>query len=182
MKTYFHYPSVPKILVLVFLSLLPSVARAVDWSQYNGPLGDNSSPEAIRTNWTAAPPKVLWRKPIGPGWSSISVSNGRLFTQARRQTVNGFREFCVALDAATGVPLKSARLEAGGGYSSSPVAADGKLYTASEDGTLTVLQAGREWRVLSSLDLGEPCFATPALSGGSVFVRTDSALYRFGGQ
>src|SRR5690349_11144136 len=79
----------------------PSLALAIDWSQYSGPLGDNSSPETIRTNWTAQPPQVLWRKPIGPGWSSISVSNGRLFTQARRDT----REFCIALDATSGTEL-----------------------------------------------------------------------------
>lgn len=78
---------------------------AADWPQYNGPLGDNSSPETIRTNWAVEPPKVLWRKPIGPAWSSISVSNGRLFTQDRRQTSTGAREFCVALEAASGTEL-----------------------------------------------------------------------------
>ena len=81
------------------------MAWAADWPQYNGPLGDNSSPESIRTNWTVEPPKVLWRKPIGPGWSSISVSNGRLFTQDRRQTASGPRECCVALDATSGTEL-----------------------------------------------------------------------------
>lgn len=78
---------------------------AADWPQYNGPLGDNSSPESIRTNWAAEPPRVLWRKPIGPAWSSIAVSNGRLFTQARRQVGGNPREFCVALDATSGTEL-----------------------------------------------------------------------------
>ncbi|MCI0541850.1 MAG: hypothetical protein L0Z50_42175, partial [Verrucomicrobiales bacterium] len=63
----------------IYLHLFAQVALAVDWSQYNGPLGDNSSPETIRTDWISEPPKILWRKPIGPGWSSISVGNGRLF-------------------------------------------------------------------------------------------------------
>ena len=84
-----------------------------------------------------------------------------------------------SFDAGTGAVLKSGRLDAGGGYSSSPVAADGKLYIASEDGVLTVLQAGGDWRILSTIDFGEPCFATPALSNGSVYVRTGAALYRF---
>jgi outer membrane protein assembly factor BamB len=88
-----------------------SVVRAVDWSQYNGPLGDNSSPESIRTNWTAVPPRVLWRQSIGPGWSSISTGGGRLFTQALRQTASGPREFCVALDAASGSELWARNLE-----------------------------------------------------------------------
>ncbi|MCC7374426.1 MAG: PQQ-like beta-propeller repeat protein [Verrucomicrobiales bacterium] len=90
---------------IMIMVCFTSRVRAVDWSQYNGPLGDVSSPESIRTNWTAQPPKVLWRQSIGPGWSSISTGGGRLFTQARRQTAEGPREFCVALDAVTGAEL-----------------------------------------------------------------------------
>jgi outer membrane protein assembly factor BamB len=105
MRTYFQYSSVRGILASVFISVFPLGGLAADWSQYNGPQGDNSSPEIIRTNWTAEPPTVLWRKSIGPGWSSISVSNGRLFTQDRRASEAGDREFCVALDATTGTEL-----------------------------------------------------------------------------
>ncbi|MCI0539382.1 MAG: PQQ-like beta-propeller repeat protein [Verrucomicrobiales bacterium] len=111
MRIYFQLPSVREIVVCAFLCVFPLVGLAVDWSQYNGPLGDNSSPETIRTNWTAEPPKVLWRVPIGPGWSSISVSNGRLFTQERRATRAGDREFCVALDATTGTQLWARELD-----------------------------------------------------------------------
>ena len=107
MKTYWR--PLPIVLRLVtsaiFLHHSAKIGLAVDWSQYNGPLGDNSSPESIRTNWTTEPPKVLWRTAIGPGWSSISVSNGRLFTQDRRETASGPREFCVALDATSGTEL-----------------------------------------------------------------------------
>ncbi len=86
-----------------------------------------------------------------------------------------------SLDAATGKMLKTSRVESAlGGYSASPVAADGKLYLASEDGVMAVLKAGGEWQVLSTLDFGEPIYATPALSDGAVFVRTAEALYRFG--
>ena len=86
-----------------------------------------------------------------------------------------------SMDAKSGTVLKTGRVEGAlGGYSASPVAADGKLYLASEDGSIAVLQAGAEWKVLSVTDLGEPCYATPALSQGSVFLRTGDALYRFG--
>ena len=86
-----------------------------------------------------------------------------------------------SLDAATGKVLKTSRVEAAlGGYSASPIAADGKLYLACEDGVMAVLKAGGEWQVLSTLDFGEPIYATPALSDGAVFVRTAEALYRFG--
>jgi len=106
MRIHLIGPSrVATALLLLIISLLPSTGLGVDWSQYNGPLGNNSSPESIRTNWAAEPPKVLWRKSIGPAWSSIAVHNGRLFTQDRRQTGSGPREFCVALDASSGAEL-----------------------------------------------------------------------------
>jgi outer membrane protein assembly factor BamB len=86
-----------------------------------------------------------------------------------------------SLDGTTGAVLKTGRVDGAiGGYSASPVAADGKIYLASEDGNLAVLKAGGQWEVLSAMDLGEPCYATPALSQGSVYLRTDAALYRFG--
>src|SRR5688500_7538082 len=77
-------------------------AVAADWTQYRGPNHDGSSPERIRTNWVENPPKEIWRKPIGPGWSSMAVMGGKVYTQVRRATSNGDREFCIALDAATG--------------------------------------------------------------------------------
>lgn len=83
-------------------------------------------------------------------------------------------------DAATGAVLKAARLpKALGGYAASPVAAEGKLYLASEDGKLSVVTAGGQWEPLSVTDIGEPCYATPALSHGVVYLRTDQALYAF---
>jgi len=68
------------------------------------------------------------------------------------------------------------------GYSASPVAADGKVYLTSEGGKITVLKAAGEWDVIAVNDLGEGAFATPALSGGKIFVRTDNTLYCFGKQ
>ena len=86
-----------------------------------------------------------------------------------------------SFDATTGKVQKTGRVEGVlGGFSSSPVAAEGKLYLASEDGVLAVLKAGADWQVLSTLDFGEPIFATPALSEGALFLRTSEALYRFG--
>ena len=86
-----------------------------------------------------------------------------------------------SLDVETGEVLKRGRLrEAIGGYTASPVAADGKIYLASEDGKLSTLASGRRWTVLATSDLGEEIFATPGLSGGAVFVRTQQTLYCFG--
>jgi outer membrane protein assembly factor BamB len=86
-----------------------------------------------------------------------------------------------SFDPETGQVFKTGRLPGAlGGYSSSPVAAEGKLYLASEDGKVSVLHAGRDWDVLNVNDLGEGCYATPALSAGHVYIRTSEALYDVG--
>ncbi|MEP7365289.1 MAG: PQQ-binding-like beta-propeller repeat protein [Acidobacteriota bacterium] len=83
-------------------------------------------------------------------------------------------------DAANGQVIKAARMEGAlGGYSSSPVAAEGKLWLASEEGKIVVLRAGGQWEVLAVNDLDEGCYATPALSKGILYVRTEEALYAF---
>jgi outer membrane protein assembly factor BamB len=66
-----------------------------------------------------------------------------------------------------------------GEYYASPVAADGKVFLSSVEGKLTVLKAGRQWEVLGVNDIGEEIYATPALSGGRIYVRTRGALYCF---
>ena len=84
------------------------------------------------------------------------------------------------LDPATGRILKQGRSpDAIGEYFASPVAADGKVFLSSEDGRITVLQAGAEWQVLGVNDLGEEIHATPALSEGRLYVRTRGAMYSF---
>jgi outer membrane protein assembly factor BamB len=67
-----------------------------------------------------------------------------------------------------------------GNYSASPVAAEGKIFIASEEGKITVLKAGAQWDVMQVNDLDEGCYATPALADGSIYLRTNDALYRFG--
>jgi outer membrane protein assembly factor BamB len=86
-----------------------------------------------------------------------------------------------SLDAATGQLLKEGRSpDALGEYHSSPVAADNKVFLASTDGKVTVLKSGGEWQVLGVNDLGDEIHATPALTGGRIYLRTRGALYCFG--
>ncbi|HEX4130745.1 MAG TPA: PQQ-binding-like beta-propeller repeat protein [Pirellulales bacterium] len=82
-----------------------------------------------------------------------------------------------SLDAATGKLLKQGRLAAAGTYFASPVAGDGKIYAISDSGVLSVLSAGGRWGLLSSHDFGERTVATPVLTDGAVYVRTEAALY-----
>jgi outer membrane protein assembly factor BamB len=85
-----------------------------------------------------------------------------------------------ALDPATGGVLKQGRLKGAlDFYYSSPVAADGKIYTASQDGHISVIKAGREWEVIAVNDMDDEVYATPAPVDHSLYVRTKSALYCF---
>jgi outer membrane protein assembly factor BamB len=86
-----------------------------------------------------------------------------------------------SLNVATGAMLKEGRTrEALGEYEASPIAADGKVFLASGEGKITVLKAGGQWEVLGVNDMGGEIRATPALSGGRIYVRTRDAVYCFG--
>ncbi len=85
------------------------------------------------------------------------------------------------IEAETGKVFRRGRLSQGGKqFYASPVAADGKVFLLDTEGRLTVLKAGEEWEELSSIALDEPCFATPAIYGGRLYVRTAKGLYCFG--
>jgi outer membrane protein assembly factor BamB len=85
-----------------------------------------------------------------------------------------------ALDAASGKTLKEGRSpQALGEYHASPVAADNKIFLANTEGKISVLKAGAQWEVLGVNDMGEEVHATPALSGGRIYVRTKTAVYCF---
>lgn len=68
----------------------------------------------------------------------------------------------------------------GSGFSTSPVAADGKIYLPSEDGDIYVVQAGPEFRRLATNPIGELLMATPALSEGMMFVRGQHHVFAIG--
>lgn len=80
----------------------PLSADAAEWFQYLGPNGDSSTPESVRTNWAELPPRTVWRKPIGQGFSGITTGGGRIYTQAKRARNVVDRELCLALNADTG--------------------------------------------------------------------------------
>jgi outer membrane protein assembly factor BamB len=80
------------------------------------------------------------------------------------------------LDAASGTVIWQQRL--GGTYSASPVFADGRIYFPAEQGVTTVIAPGREFRRLAANPLDGGLLASMAVSGGSLFLRTDSHLYR----
>ena len=86
-----------------------------------------------------------------------------------------------SIDAGSGDTIKQERVGRPDAYYASPIAAGDKIVTASQNGTLCIVKADAEWEILSSTELGEEVWSTPAIAGGQVFVRSLEALYCFGG-
>jgi outer membrane protein assembly factor BamB len=80
------------------------------------------------------------------------------------------------LDAKTGAIHWQSRI--GGNYSASPVFADGRIYFQNEEGTTTVIAPGKQFLRLAANTLDGGMLASMAISGGAIFIRTDTHLYR----
>lgn len=86
-----------------------------------------------------------------------------------------------SLNARSGKIIKQARLTGAlEDYYASPVGADGKVYIASEHGKVVVLKAAGEWEILAVNDFDSDIYATPALIGSTMYIRTRNALYAIG--
>jgi outer membrane protein assembly factor BamB len=85
-----------------------------------------------------------------------------------------------AYDGTTGERLYRARVGGGGSFSASPVAADGRLYFANEDGDVFVARAGRTYQEVAKNEMKEIIMSTPAISDGVIIVRTLGHVYGIG--
>jgi outer membrane protein assembly factor BamB len=83
-------------------------------------------------------------------------------------------------DARTGQRLARTRVGAGGAFSASPVAADGRLYLANEDGEVHVVAADPQLAPIAKNEVKEPIMATPAISDGLIVLRTLGHVYGLG--
>jgi outer membrane protein assembly factor BamB len=84
------------------------------------------------------------------------------------------------IKASTGESVWMERV--GGNFFGSPVCVNGKLYAVSGKGELVVVEASEQFKILSRCELGEPSHATPAVSGGVMYIRTESHLLAIGGK
>jgi outer membrane protein assembly factor BamB len=116
--------------------------------------------------------EVVWRQERGSPYTTTPlVYDGLLYVL----TDNGILS---AYEVNSGTRLYQSRLSAAAGsFSSSPVAAAGRIYFTSEDGVVVVVRAGRKFEVLANNEMHEVCMATPALAGDMLLVRTKSHLY-----
>jgi outer membrane protein assembly factor BamB len=115
---------------------------------------------------------VIWHVPTGaPYISSLVHYDGLLYMAGDVGVIT-----CV--DAKTGERVWRERL--GGVYTASPVAADGKVYLLSESGETIVLRAGRKPDVIARNTIAGRILASPAISGGRLFIRTDDQIVAIG--
>jgi outer membrane protein assembly factor BamB len=136
------------------------------------PGGDKFS--AMRPAKAGEEPEILWQSiKLRPGYCSPIAHDGYVYIVAGGGVVH-------CADAKTGDTVWTQRLDAGGAYAASPLLADGKLYVVNEAGVTTVLQAGKEAKVLAANPIGDTILASPVASDGAIFLRSDSALYCIG--
>jgi outer membrane protein assembly factor BamB len=86
-------------------------------------------------------------------------------------------------DAKTGKRIYKKRMSAPGGslsFTASPLAADGHLYLPAEDGRVLVVKAGPEFELVETNEAGESILATPAISDGTIYLRTNKHLIAVG--
>jgi outer membrane protein assembly factor BamB len=124
---------------------------------------------ALRPSEGNAAPEVVWKSNrLSSSYTSPVAYLDRVYA------VNGTGVLNCA-DLATGKTVWQERLN--GPYWASPIIADGKAYVVNEKGVAMVVQLGAKPKVVDTNDLKDPISATPAISGGAIFLRSEKHLY-----
>ena len=119
-------------------------------------------------------PKLIWEEKKGIPYVPTPVAkDGKLFLWTDNGVVRCLR-------AATGEPVWEGRVQ--DLFYGSPVWVEGRLYCISRKGVVHVVSAGDKFELLAANPLGEGSYATPAIAGGIMYLRTYSHLIAIGGK
>jgi outer membrane protein assembly factor BamB len=125
---------------------------------------------AVRLGSADSQPEIVWRQSKGaPTMSSPLVVGEELYVVSDKGIMT-------CLDIQSGAVHWTSRL--GGNFSSSPLFADGRIYVGNRDGATFVIKPGKTYELLATNQLDGRIFATPAAVDRSLYLRTDTALYR----
>jgi hypothetical protein len=148
-----------------------------DWNFYRSRRASQNALLAVRAGGRGdltGDPRILWRmQKFLPNVPSPLLYKGVLYLIKDGGILS-------SVDAKSGMILKQGRLPGAlDTYYASPIAGAGHVYLLSQTGKMTVVKAGAQWEILGMHDFEDEAYATPAVAGSSMYVRTRGALFCF---